>query len=57
MKRILTLIGIILGLLLTYYTIALITFLMSVGLFKVILLGLAVTILFAPIRSLTRFPR
>ena len=48
-----TLIGIILGLLLIYYTIVSITFLISTGLFKVILSGLVVMILFAPIRLLT----
>ena len=46
------LIGTILGLLLIYYTTVLIAFLVSTGLFKVILLGLVVMILTAPIRLL-----
>ena len=45
MKRMMTLIGIILGLLLTYYTIVLIAFLVSTGLFKVILLGSVVIVI------------
>ena len=53
MKRMMILIGTILGLLLIYYTIALIVFLLSTELFRVILLGLVVMILFAPIRLLT----
>ena len=51
-SHIVTLTKIILVLLLIYYTTALITFLISTGLFKVILLGLVVMILIAPIRSL-----